>query len=211
MAPAPAKPKPKGSGLRRKVGPFPLWVYLVVGLVLAVYLYRHRSSSSSSTASTSSASPTDSGTVTDTGGAGGPSGVSGSQGSTVTASPDYSATLEQLQQGQSDIASILAGLASSGSSQAAGTNVDTYGNATPDSSQGVGPGANGGYANPPPSSGGNSGPAATPSTHQTTVAKQPFGGVVSTRKLKNGATLTTYASGRQVEQLPGKSAYVVKA
>lgn len=39
----------------------------------------------------------------------------------------------------------------------------------------------------------------------------PFGGVVSTKKLANGSTLTTYASGRQVQQVPGKSAYVVKA
>ncbi len=38
----------------------------------------------------------------------------------------------------------------------------------------------------------------------------PFGGVVSVKTLKNGSTLTTYASGRQVQQVPGKSAYVVK-
>lgn len=38
----------------------------------------------------------------------------------------------------------------------------------------------------------------------------PFGGVTSVRTLKNGASLTTYASGRQVEQAKGKSAYVVK-
>lgn len=39
---------------------------------------------------------------------------------------------------------------------------------------------------------------------------QPFGGIVHKKKLKNGATLTTYASGRQVEQLPGKRAFVVR-
>lgn len=38
----------------------------------------------------------------------------------------------------------------------------------------------------------------------------PFGGVVGVTKLKSGATLTTYATGRQVEQAPGKSAYVTK-
>lgn len=41
-------------------------------------------------------------------------------------------------------------------------------------------------------------------------APQPYGGVTATKKLANGATLTTYASGRQVEQAPGKNAYVTK-
>ncbi len=40
---------------------------------------------------------------------------------------------------------------------------------------------------------------------------QPYGGVVSTKKLKNGSLLTTYASGRQVQQVPGKTPYVVRA
>lgn len=58
--------------------------------------------------------------------------------------------------------------------------------------------------------------ATTPSTPSATATKvatpaQPFGGIVSKTKLKNGATLTTYASGRQVEQLPGHSPYVVHA
>jgi hypothetical protein len=38
-----------------------------------------------------------------------------------------------------------------------------------------------------------------------------FGGVKDTRTLKNGATLTTFNSGRQVEQVKGKSAYVTNA
>ena len=38
-----------------------------------------------------------------------------------------------------------------------------------------------------------------------------FGGVANVKTLPNGSTLTTYASGRQVQQVPGKSAYVVKA
>lgn len=45
---------------------------------------------------------------------------------------------------------------------------------------------------------------------KSTGKAAPFGGVVSVKKLKNGSTLTTYASGRQVQQAPGKSAYVVK-
>lgn len=52
-------------------------------------------------------------------------------------------------------------------------------------------------------------------TRQTAAAhaagKTPaFGGVTSTKKLAGGSTLTTYANGRQVQQAPGKSAYVVK-
>lgn len=38
----------------------------------------------------------------------------------------------------------------------------------------------------------------------------PFGGVTGIQRLKNGATVTTYASGRKVEQARGKSAYVIK-
>ncbi len=41
-------------------------------------------------------------------------------------------------------------------------------------------------------------------------ASAPFGGVVNVKTLANGSTLTTYATGRQVQQVPGKSAYVVK-
>ena len=36
-------------------------------------------------------------------------------------------------------------------------------------------------------------------------------GISSSKKLLNGATLTTLAGGRQIEQAPGKTAYVVKA
>jgi hypothetical protein len=37
----------------------------------------------------------------------------------------------------------------------------------------------------------------------------PFGGVTDVRRLANGSTITSYASGRQVQQVPGKSAYVI--
>ncbi len=43
------------------------------------------------------------------------------------------------------------------------------------------------------------------------VKAKPFGGIVQVRTLANGAKLTIYASGRQVEQVPGKTPYVVKA
>lgn len=50
------------------------------------------------------------------------------------------------------------------------------------------------------------------STHvQQVKAAAPFGGVVSTRTGKGGVKITTYASGRVVEQAPGKKPYVAKA
>ena len=56
----------------------------------------------------------------------------------------------------------------------------------------------------------------TPAAAKTAAAKllapapAAFGGVTGTKTLANGSTITTYASGRQVQQAPGKSAYVVK-
>lgn len=44
-----------------------------------------------------------------------------------------------------------------------------------------------------------------------TFTGEAFGGIVSVKTLPNGSTLTTFGSGRQVQQAPGKSPYVVKA
>lgn len=43
-----------------------------------------------------------------------------------------------------------------------------------------------------------------------TITGENFGGITEVKRLANGATLTTFATGRQVEQVPGKTAYVVK-
>jgi hypothetical protein len=53
--------------------------------------------------------------------------------------------------------------------------------------------------------------AAVAQTHTLQAAGQaaPFGGVVAVHRLRNGSTVTTYASGRKVQQAPGKSAYVI--
>jgi len=53
-------------------------------------------------------------------------------------------------------------------------------------------------------------PVQSPPAPTKKPAASPFGGVASSKKLKNGATLITYRNGRQVEQVPGKPAYVVK-
>jgi hypothetical protein len=38
---------------------------------------------------------------------------------------------------------------------------------------------------------------------------QPYGGVKYIDNLANGGTVTTYANGRKVQQMPGKSPYVI--
>lgn len=52
--------------------------------------------------------------------------------------------------------------------------------------------------------------AAQSSASASTPDAQPFGGVVSVKTLPNKSTVTTYANGRQVQQAPGKSPYVIK-
>jgi len=47
-------------------------------------------------------------------------------------------------------------------------------------------------------------------TKTAPAAPAPARTVTSVKKLANGATLTTYSDGRQVEKAPGKSAYVTK-
>lgn len=53
-------------------------------------------------------------------------------------------------------------------------------------------------------------PASTSGALPVVTVAAPYGGVVSKIKTKGGATITTYRSGRKVEQAPGKSPYVVK-
>jgi hypothetical protein len=55
-------------------------------------------------------------------------------------------------------------------------------------------------------------PGAPPTAFASQVpqkAAQPFGGVSYIDNLPNGGTVTTYANGRKVQQMPGKSAYVI--
>ena len=68
------------------------------------------------------------------------------------------------------------------------------------------------YEYPTPASTPNFAIAAAAKTAAANLAQAPvaFGGVTGTKTLANGSTITTYGSGRQVQQAPGKSAYVVK-
>lgn len=49
-----------------------------------------------------------------------------------------------------------------------------------------------------------------PAAVSNTITGENFGGITAVKTLAGGATLTTFATGRQVEQAPGKTAYVVK-
>lgn len=53
-------------------------------------------------------------------------------------------------------------------------------------------------------------PASNPPVSRAPAAQSNQGVIVKQVKLKNGATLTTFADGRVEEKMPGKSAYVVK-
>ncbi len=209
-----AKPKPKGKNtfFTKKVGPLPVWAWVAtaVGTYLA---YRYFSGASASTMTPA---------ATDTTGATGtPVDTSGLGGGTVTgSSPDtsgYQPFSDLISQLESQNASLLSavldqgGLAggTTGSSSGAGdggTGIDVV--ATTSKS----PYVNGGTQKTIPASTRNFAEAAVAKTAAgaATGTKVAFGGVVSTKTLKNGATLTTYASGRQVEQAKGKSAYVVR-
>lgn len=59
-----------------------------------------------------------------------------------------------------------------------------------------------------PGSGGTV-PAVPTAPAPPKAAAPAFGGVVGTKKLANGSTVTTYGNGRQVQQFPGKSPYVI--
>jgi hypothetical protein len=179
--------------LKAKKGPLPVYAWILGLAALYWFVIRPRLASSSATAAgvtpTSPAGPittdTGGGTV-DTGDTGGGSGdIGASNPAPITADSGLNTDLLNafLQQGSQTEDALTTALAT-------------------ESQQGAG-----GYVNPPPSSTQLSGPASPVGQTSTHPA---FGGVVKVQTLKNGATLTTYASGHQVEQAKGKTPYVVK-
>lgn len=209
-----AKPKPKGKNtfFTKKVGPLPVWAWVAtaVGTYLA---YRYFSGAS---ASTTTPAATDT-----TGATGTPVDTSGLGGGTVTgSSPDtsgYQPFSDLISQLESQNASLLSAVLDQG-----GLAGGTTGSSSGSGDGGGGGGGGGATASKSPYVNGGTQKTISASTRNfaeaavaktaagaATGTKVAFGGVVSTKKLKNGATLTTYASGRQVEQAPGKSAYVV--
>jgi hypothetical protein len=209
--------------LRRKIGPLPLWAWLGIAAVLGYLLYRHFSSGGTASqivqttpqpvnAGTASTVPT-----TDLGGAT----SAGAPADTGATTSDYLSTLGAqndtlvsalLTQEQDVAANAQAQLAALSSTTTAGSfQTQTQPTIATEPNSGapivgyVAPSVAAGTSTPAPAA------AATKSSAASSTGGQPFGGVVSHRTLKNGAILTTYASGRQVEQVPGKSPYVVKA
>ena len=196
-----------GGGLKKKVGPLPAWAWgLLVLAVLAWFLFFRRSNSGTTATTgaadtaTSTLYPQDNATDLNAAQAGQPSTNSAPADSL---SPDV---LSALQAQNSDLVTALSGAFQSSftSGVAPYATATGYGLAlpvdTPAPEQGAATVTTPTAVSQPSGSGGTK-PAAT----------QPFGGIVSKTRTKTGATLTTYANGRVVEQAQGRSPYVVKA
>jgi hypothetical protein len=210
MAEPTPKPKPgKGAkgGLGKKVGPLPAWGWGLIVLAVLGYFLFFRRSNSGTVAGVVSTGQT-AGTPLDAN-AGAINAAQAGQPSTATAPADGldPSTQGYLLTTPSDLSAALTtalgnayatGLGPYATATGAGfdtgqhsTDLNVIGQAT----------ATAPVATAKPTASGGTAPKAL----------QPFGGIISKKKLKNGATLTSYANGRQVEQMPGKSAYVVRA
>jgi hypothetical protein len=229
----------KGAGLKRKVGPLPLWAWALIAAGAGWYLWRKLGSGQAAQATTQaggSSGSTDQGNVPTAGTSGDTSGagVSGITADQLTSAlgaqqAGIESALQQSDQTQqqtmsdalAQLEAWLAGGGASGASTGGGGTGDGGG-----SGGGTGDGGGSGSTTTSQQPGGSNAPmwhpvaASTPNFAAKAAAQSdalraqgaavPFGGVVSVRKLANGATLTTYASGHQVEQAPGKTAYVVR-
>lgn len=192
-----------GQAFGKKMGPLPRWGWLVLaaGLVGAYLVYRRRANGTAaglgdvvqqriSIVPTTSATPDSSNQWNAMGG-----GMSANAPPSQSLSPDVLSQLGGIDALSTVLADILA-------------NQYTDGNGIFAHATGTGTVA------PEAETVAVHGPAATSGALPvTTRAATPklFGGIVSHKKLKSGATLTTYANGRQVEHKPGSSPYVVKA
>lgn len=197
------KPKPKG-GLGKKIGPLPAWGWgLIVFAVLAWFLFFRRSNKGTTAGAVDSGQSSYVEPVSQN--AGDVNGAQAGQPSTVTApadqlSPDVLAALNALPSQVSQ--AVQDAFATSYQAGAGAYSTSTgYGAVGP---LDTGPTQGTASVSAPTAVGPKKGSASVGAK-----TSQPFGGIVSKVKLKNGAILTTYANGRRVEQAPGKSAYVV--
>ena len=223
-----AEPKKAGKGiggrLTQKVGPLPVyaWAILAIG---GYYLYTRYQSSAATAAATTATTPstTDTtgttGTATDTSGTTGGGSATGDSSGNGTGS-GYSGANDMLAQLLASNETIAADLASLSSSSTLTGNSTSQGVATNDISPGFEPAAvtsnaaGSALPNLPglvrvTTAGGST--LIGPDAKGSVAGGSNFGGITSVKTLANGAKLTTYGSGRQTEQAPGKSAYVVKA
>lgn len=217
---APSSQGGAGNGLKRKLGPLPVWAWALLGAVVVFWLFsRLRGTTAGSSAQATQQAQTDN--------------VTPAQAMGNTASTDTSGNA----QATSDVVTALGGENASLLASIEAVNQDVLGlaqsqisyltsqtalsSSTSETQPAVTsqPGGSNApqifYVSPqalaPSSSSPAPGAAAARSSAASTTGGQPFGGVTSVTKLKNGSTLTTYASGRKVQQVPGKSPYVVKA
>lgn len=205
--------------MTRKIGPLPVWAWAIIVAVVGYFLYRRFAA----TGSTQSASVPQ-GTAqpaTDSSGALGLSPSAGAPADTGQTTSDLVTALGGQQ------ASLLAALEQAnqdvvGLAQSQISALQAQTTAGPFQTQTASMvGSQPGGSNSPVVAFASPTVTGATSTPATTVAKassaasssggQPFGGVVSTTKTKTGSILTRYASGRIVEQAPGKTAYVVRA
>lgn len=207
MAP-PAKPKSGGFAARmtRKVGPLPVWAWAALILAAGYLIYRRRGTSSSSASQTTAVPVTPDVTGSNTG-ALGSSGSDTGGGSQIPAPVDLSGITGELDTLAQQLAAQSAGQASSYQQGGPPGSTDQGSAAAPASSTPV-------SAYHPSYT---ATPVSTPNFGAVVAAKDkalgsaaPFGGVTSTRTTATGTKITTYASGRVVEQAPGKTAYVAK-
>jgi hypothetical protein len=203
-----------GGALSKKLGPLPRWAWAAIVVAVVFFYYRHKASTAAGVTGATAASVLSSnvpvGGSTDLTGSGVPStaGVA-ADGGTSSATSDI---LSSLGAQNATLIDALVGLAENNANNAAAiasqpattSSVGGGGDVPPGASSD--PGGGGGGATTPvtvPQPGGSGAPVIK---H---VAAAPFGGVTSTKKLKSGAVVTTYKSGRKVEKAPGKKAYVI--
>lgn len=210
--------------LTAKVGPLPVYAWAVIA-VGGFYLWNHYRSTSSQNASVTPQGSDTAGMVSGDTGAGAGGGSSSGDNGAAGSGSGYNGTsdlLTQLLIGQAEQTAELQRLGSSqtGSDQGPSTPQPSAGSSSGTTSNGGASVHLPGVIVPPlPPGVGATVVGNTVLVGQdakghpllpTGVTGKGFGGVVSVKKLANGATLTTFGSGRQVEQLPGKTPYVVK-
>jgi hypothetical protein len=184
------------AALTRKVGPLPVWAWAGIGGV-ALYLYRRRAgagASASTTPDTSALSAPASGGGGDSGVGGGTGGGSGDSGGGSGSSTGTPADVTQ-----PGVFAFPTGVGV-GTAPVLGTRTAaTLGAAD--------------FTKPTAAGATNFGAEALAKSNAASAAgaAQRFGGVTSVSTLKSGAQLTTYATGREVEQVAGKSAFVVNS
>jgi len=231
---AAVNPVGKGSGLGKKVGPLPLygWVLIAVAIVGYFMFFRHAGSAAAAQKQQTNAQ-TPSSALGDVPQAGSPGDSGGATSSMQDAyggvQQTNDALLSALLASESNFEQLAASQIDALKTTTTTAPVDTT---APTSSQQPGGSnspivsfapAGGTFTGPAPQQAGPDNPYAPPGptmnpnaniminatqTQPREQAAAPYGGITSTRRTASGVTITTYASGRVVEQAPGHSSYV---